>query len=82
MTKKILRARIQGNLDCLCGIYSVVNASLYLSRPNLDNDHIQKLFRSLISELADEGQLEDALFQGIAVQRLGHLINVVKRHRT
>lgn len=73
--RSIPRARMQGNLDGLCGVYSVVNSSIHLSRRRLTEDQIKNLFRKLCSQLAQEGRLDDALFDGMTVRTLGRLID-------
>ncbi|MFM2045037.1 MAG: hypothetical protein RLY86_3613 [Pseudomonadota bacterium] len=66
---------MQGNLDGLCGVYSVVNASLHLSRKRLTQDQTKDLFRRLCAQLGEEGRLEDTLFDGMTVRTLGRLID-------
>ncbi len=76
MTKKsISRARIQGNLDGLCGVYSIVNSALNLHSPNLNKESTKELFRVLCSALKHEKKLLDALLDGITVRPLGELID-------
>jgi hypothetical protein len=66
---------MQGNLDGLCGVYSVVNASLHLSRKRLTADQTKELFRSLCDQLGREGRLEDTIVDGMTVRTLGRLID-------
>jgi len=73
--KSVARARMQGNLDGLCGVYSVVNASLRLIPSQWTEDQVRSLFRRLCSQLAAEGRLEDTLFEGMTVRVLGRLID-------
>lgn len=76
MTHKSLpRARIQGNLDGLCGVYAVFNSVRNLTSTRLDSDEERELFRQLISKLGSERRLEDALCSGITFQPLGGLID-------
>ncbi|WP_141402636.1 hypothetical protein [Stappia indica] len=56
-------------------MYSVVNASLRLSPKHLSEAQIKCLFRELCLHLADEGRLEDTLFEGMTVRVLGRLID-------
>lgn len=72
--RSIHRARMQGNLDGLCGVYSVVNASLHLSRRRLNQDQVKQLFRKLCSQLGRDRRLEDTLFDGMNFRTLGKLI--------
>tara|TARA_R110002124_G_C8925902_1_gene511632 strand:+ start:1301 stop:1855 length:555 start_codon:yes stop_codon:yes gene_type:complete len=72
--ERMQRVRLQGNLDGLCGVYSVVNASAFQMR--LDDTQTKKLFEKLCEHLGDEGRLEDALCQGMYFKTLGRLIDV------
>ena len=69
------RARIQGNLDGLCGVYAVVNSVRNLSPKRLNGEDERKLFRQLIAKLGEEDRLADALCNGMTVQPLGRLID-------
>ncbi len=73
--KSLPRARIQGNLDGLCGVYAVVNAVRNLAPTRLNGDEERELFRQLIAKLGEERRLEDALCNGMTVQPLGRLID-------
>lgn len=73
--KSLPRARIQGNLDGLCGVYAVVNSVRNMSPKRLNSDLEKELFRQLIGTLGEEGRLEDALCNGMTVQPLGRLID-------
>lgn len=73
--KSLPRARIQGNLDGLCGVYAVVNSVRNLSPKRLKSVEEKELFRQLIAKLGEEGRLEDALCHGMTVQPLGRLID-------
>jgi hypothetical protein len=76
---KILRVRMQGNLDGLCGIYSIVNAAQNLSKNKLSEKNTNDLFRVLCRALSADQKLEDALFEGISVKPLGKLIDVASK---
>lgn len=73
--KSLPRARIQGNLDGLCGVYAVVNSVRNMSPKRLNGEEEKELFRQLIARLGEESRLEDALCNGITVQPLGRLID-------
>ncbi len=73
--KSLPRARIQGNLDGLCGVYAVVNAIRNLAPTRLNSEEERELFRQLIVKLGEERRLEDALCNGMTVQPLGRLID-------
>lgn len=73
--KSLPRARIQGNLDGLCGVYAVVNSVRNMISKRLNGEEEKELFRQLIAKLGEEGRLEDALCNGMTVQPLGRLID-------
>lgn len=73
--KSLPRARIQGNLDGLCGVYAVVNSVRNMNPKKLNGDLEKELFRKLIGTLGEEDRLEDALCNGMTVQPLGRLID-------
>ena len=73
--KSLPRARIQGNLDGLCGVYAVVNSVRNMSPKRLNGDQEKDLFRQLIGMLGEEDRLEDALCNGMTVRPLGRLID-------
>ena len=73
--KSLPRARIQGNLDGLCGVYAVVNAVRNISPKRLNGGQEKELFRQLIGMLGNESRLEDAICNGMTVQPLGRLID-------
>ncbi|MCA1288642.1 hypothetical protein [Salipiger bermudensis] len=73
--KSLPRARIQGNLDGLCGVYAVVNSVRHITPTRLDGDEERELFRQLIAKLGEERRLEDALCSGMTIQPLGRLVD-------
>lgn len=73
--KSLPRARIQGNLDGLCGVYAVVNSVRNMSPRRLKGEEEKELFRKLIAALGEEGRLEETLCTGMTVQPLGRLID-------
>lgn len=73
--KSLPRARIQGNLDGLCGVYAVVNSVRNLSPTRFTRVEEKELFCQLIAKLGEEGRLEDALCHGMKVRLLGRLID-------
>lgn len=69
------RARCQGSLDGLCGVYSVVNSVIHIAPRPLGREDVQDLFRTLCRALAEEGRLEDALVDGMTIRVLCRLID-------
>lgn len=62
----------QGSLDCLCGVYTVVNATeivvgklVVASNSNKRKGQKKALFKSLIKHLAKKNQLVAALTEGL-----------------
>ncbi|WP_298331567.1 hypothetical protein [Asticcacaulis sp.] len=78
--RSVNRARMQGNLDGLCGVYSVVNAAIHLSPQRISQDNVKELFRALCSELGRLEKLEDALVDGMKVRTLGVLLDCASNH--
>ncbi|NPD16710.1 hypothetical protein HOY34_16070 [Xinfangfangia sp. D13-10-4-6] len=75
MKKSAPRARMQGNLDGLCGVYSVVNTTLQLSPKRLSDKQTRGLFHCLCTQLEAEGRLVDALVEGMTVRVLARLLD-------
>lgn len=83
----------QGSLDCLCGVYAVVNATevvigKFIGASNSNKRKGQKkvLFKSLIKHLAKKNQLVIALTEGITkIDTRGGLLDIaiksVKTHQ-
>ena len=66
----------QGDLDGLCGVYSVVNAVRVLC-PELDQEGAEWLFAHLLQSLNESGvDLPIAVASGIGRVELGRLIRV------
>ena len=63
----------QGDLDCLCGLYAIINTVHYLRGP-LGIDHATGLASSLTRELAVCDGLEDVMAEGMLQQRLVKLM--------
>lgn len=73
--RALANARVQGSLDGLCGLYAVVNAVRSIAARRLTGLQEAELFRLLIARLGEEGLLEAAICNGIAVPILGLLID-------
>jgi hypothetical protein len=71
----------QGDLDGLCGVYSVSNAvrlSAHLHR-RLPTAECRGLFAALLAELADEGRLRGFVAAGLGPRVLTRLLRRAKR---
>ncbi|NYA11682.1 hypothetical protein [Serratia fonticola] len=68
------RAFQQGDLDCLCGAYSIVNAMTYLFDGRIKR---KPLLRTLLTQFAKQWPLDEWLTQGIDEIRMAHIIETV-----
>lgn len=64
----------QGDLDGLCGVYSLINASGYLG---CSEEECEKLFTKSIKYLNQNKKLEDALLKGLLFPSIKKLIKDV-----
>lgn len=71
----IYKAKIQGNLDSLCGVYAIVNSTTNLTKKKLNKDQLKELFKTLCLEIISNNKMEYALFKGIDPRFLGILID-------
>ncbi|MFC0224984.1 hypothetical protein [Serratia aquatilis] len=71
-----VRPAIQGELDCLCGVYSVVNMMSYLFDGKVRRG---PLVRTLLREYHCEWSLEDWFAHGLDQPRMDYLIERVLR---
>lgn len=77
----------QGSLDCLCGIYSVINATeIVIGKFEVDKNRIKSkdqkrvLFNDLIGHLAKKNKLEMALTEGLTkIDTRGGLLDIAIR---
>jgi len=69
--------RQQGQLDCLCGLYSIVNAITEIN-PNLSNKDAEQLFKALCTYLKGEGLLFEALTEGCYIPLISKMLHVAK----
>lgn len=65
----------QGKLDCMCGIYSVVNAARIIR--NLNDDQSQELFKQIVFYLKDIKELPTILTEGMNIHVLGGILREV-----
>lgn len=83
----------QGSLDCLCGVYAVLNATeivigkfMVATKRNKRKNQKRALFNDLVSYLAKKNKLEAALTKGISkIDTRGGLLDIaiksVKNHQ-
>lgn len=71
---------LQGELDGLCGLYSVINALNNMLPANAVNDDIRKEFFEIGIKHLDEkaGRLQQSLLEGIYANALQQLIHAYK----
>jgi hypothetical protein len=70
----------QGDLDCLCGIYSLIN-SARLVDPSLNKRVCRAMFRDALQWLIQEGLFQEAVMRGISVNKLMSLHKHIIRIR-
>jgi hypothetical protein len=63
----------QGNLDGLCGIYSIINAIRYLCK-EFKHEESFALFHFLIGKAAKHGNLNDIITQGLTPKEFKRLL--------
>lgn len=71
----------QGNLDCLCGLYAVINSirfSLRHCHP-LRKQDCRAIYEELVDHLMDEERLADALTWGLVTPTISRLLNISER---
>jgi len=67
----------QGHLDCLCGLYSIINA-IKTAHPNsryFSKEDELALYRQLVEHLENKGILGAALTEGLSSHDLSRLLN-------
>ncbi len=71
----------QGDLDGLCGVYAVVNATRLAARPHrrLSAADCADLFAALLAELADEGRLRGFVAAGLGPRVMNRLLRKAGR---
>jgi hypothetical protein len=74
------RAYLQGDLDGLCGLYSIVNAVCYVLR--LRDDQCRNLLEKLLEALEQDSQrVHQPLLRGICFRQLKQLVMVASQCR-
>lgn len=68
----------QGQLDCLCGLYAIINATRLGMRKvcPFSDKAARALMAHLIDELDERGELARAMIEGLTIPELGQLLKV------
>ena len=66
----------QGYFDGLCGLYSALNACNNLV--SIKEEEKDKLFRKCIEHMSRVGSLQEYIINGITINRLGGILNVLE----
>jgi hypothetical protein len=69
----------QGALDCLCGVYGIVNAERRINGTNQEDS--KELFKKIILYLEEKEMLSDALTEGMSLKHLTFILNDVVEDR-
>lgn len=72
---KVMRPYIQGALDGLCAIYSIVNAARIIS--NIGEEESKNLFRQILVFLEKSEDLSRVLTEGIGLTTIGGILRDV-----
>lgn len=75
------QAVVQGKLDGLCGIYSIINSIGLIERKRMSEEDRQALFIYLVDLLDDGRGIGTIIQSGIKFRDLGRLIDVASRLR-
>jgi hypothetical protein len=67
-----LKAKRQGELDCLCGVYSIINATRYLY-----GSTSKQLFFDILLHLSERNQLYDVVTNGLYINDIGSILKHV-----
>ncbi|MEW6672345.1 MAG: hypothetical protein AB1427_11630 [Thermodesulfobacteriota bacterium] len=70
---------IQGALDGLCAVYSIVNATRIIT--DIDEDEAKELFRNILVYLEKTNDLSRILTEGIGLNTIGGILRDVVNHR-
>jgi hypothetical protein len=71
-----IRASQQGDLDSLCGVYSLINTVAYLYDGRVNRHRLKS---TLVSSFQDKWPLEELLEYGMTEQQMEYLITVCLR---
>ena len=67
-----MKALQQGELDCLCGIYSIVNAVYFVSNKKIKR---KPLFHELLLAYMNNWGIYDLLTSGLDLHQMKYLLN-------
>ena len=67
-----MKALQQGELDCLCGIYSIVNAVYFVSNKKIRR---KSLFNKLLLAYMNNWGIYDLLTDGLDIHQMKYLLN-------
>lgn len=71
-----MKALQQGELDCLCGIYSIVNAVYFISNKKIKR---KPLFNELLLAYMNNWGIYDLLTDGLDVYQMQYLLNHISK---
>lgn len=74
----------QGDLDALCGLYSIINACRIACRSPEINKRLDgwNLFSCLVGALEERGKVSNVLLHGISIRDHNHLLKTAGRYLT
>lgn len=75
------QAAVQGKLDGLCGIYSIINSISLIEKNHMSQEDRKALFVYLVDLLDDGRGIGTIIQSGISFRLLGKLIDVASRWR-
>ena len=67
----------QGQLDGLCGVYSIINSARIIN--NFDHKYCESIFREIVKFLALEYSFSKIMTQGVNVKIIGRIIDDVEK---
>lgn len=71
-----MKALQQGELDCLCGIYSIVNAVYFVSNKKIKR---KPLFNKLLLAYMNNWGIYELLTSGLDIEQMKYLLNYISR---
>ena len=72
---KTKKPYLQGALDSLCAVYSIVNSAKIVS--NISEDESHELFNKILLYLKEKDELAKALIEGISIGLIGGILRDV-----
>jgi hypothetical protein len=74
-----MKPYLQGALDGLCGIYSIVNAARIIS--DINDQEARRLFEQILLHLEKTRDLSRVLAEGIDLNSIGSILRDIVNHR-